>query len=54
MAVLARPAGEKGIDAYVRCCVDICPVCAELPPEPTHKEWENDVMGAYVHTTFLA
>jgi hypothetical protein len=45
-----RLTGENGIDACVRCCVDIRPVCAELPPKPAHKEWENDVMGAYVHT----
>jgi hypothetical protein len=44
-----RLAGEKGIDACVRCCTEIRLVCAELSPEPTHKEWENDVMGAYVH-----
>jgi hypothetical protein len=38
--------GEKGIDACVRRCMEIRLVCAELPPEPTHKEWENDVRGA--------
>jgi hypothetical protein len=48
--LLARLTGEKGIDACVRCSRDISLVCAELPPEPAHKEWENDVMGAYVHT----
>jgi len=51
---LRRLTGEKGIDACVWCCIEISLVFAELPPEPTHKEWENDVMGAYVHTTFLA
>ncbi len=50
----ARLTGEKGIDACVWCCTEICPVCAELSPEPTHREWEKDVMGTYVHTTFLA
>jgi hypothetical protein len=50
----ARLRGGKGIDACVRCCMDIPPVRAELSPEPAHKEWENDVMGAYVHTAFLA
>ena len=47
---LARLTGEKGIDACVWCCADIPLVCAELPSEPAHKEWENDVKGAYVHT----
>jgi hypothetical protein len=47
---MARLTGEKGIDACVRCCADIPLVCADLPPEPAHKEWENDVMEADVHT----
>jgi hypothetical protein len=42
---LARLTGEKGIDACVRCCGDIRPVCAELPPEPTHREWETTKWG---------
>ncbi len=37
----SRLAGEKRTDACVRCCVDICPVRAELPPEPTSKEEET-------------
>jgi hypothetical protein len=37
----ARLTGEKGIDACVRCSTEICPVCAELSPEPTHREWEK-------------
>lgn len=36
-----RLAGEKGIDACVRYCADIRPVCAELLPEPAHREWET-------------
>jgi hypothetical protein len=45
-----RPTGEKGIDACVWCYTESRNVCAELSPEPTHKEWENDVLGTYVHT----
>jgi hypothetical protein len=44
------PTGANGIDACVWCCTGSCPACAELSPEPAHKEWENDVMGTYVHT----
>jgi hypothetical protein len=47
----ARLTGEKGIDACVWCYGDIPLAPIELPPEPAHKEWENDVTGAYVHTT---
>jgi len=47
---LTRLTGEKGIDACVRCYGDIPLAPIELSPEPAHKEWENDVMGAYVHT----
>jgi hypothetical protein len=47
----ARLTGEKGIDACVQCCTEIPLVYAELPLEPAHKEWENDVTGAYVHTS---
>jgi hypothetical protein len=41
--------GEKGTDARVRCCKVIRPVGAELPPEPTHREWENDCTGYFGH-----
>ena len=38
----SRLTGEKGIDACVRYYgTEIPRVCAELPPEPTHREWET-------------
>jgi hypothetical protein len=49
-----RLTGEKGIDACVRCYGDIPLAPIELSPEPARKEWENDVMGAYVHTAYPA
>jgi len=45
-----RPTGEKGIDACVWRCTECRNICAELSPEPAHEEWENDVLGTYVHT----
>ena len=38
---LSRLTGEKGIDACVWCCTEIRLVCAELPSELTHREWET-------------
>ena len=48
-----RLAGEKGIDACVRCWTEIRLVGAEFSPEPTHKEWETTEWGPTYTPRFL-
>jgi hypothetical protein len=50
---LSRLTGEKGIDACVWRCTEIRRVCAELSPEPAHREWETTKWGPTYTPRFL-
>lgn len=53
MAVRARPTGEKGTAACVRCCKVIRPGFTELPPEPTPREGEKTYGAPKYEPSFL-